>query len=101
MRRGTEASAVRAVNIAAGVLTLVAGSAMAQTAGSTAPSPTSATSATDKPTATATATVSKSDDASPQRFAVHIQSTIVGQGNPRFRAPYDGPNSLDGGGDLR
>ena len=101
MRRGAEASAVRAVNIAAGVLTLVAGSAMAQTAGSTAPSPTSATSATDKPTATATATVSKSDDASPQRFAVHIQSTIVGQGNPRFRAPYDGPNSLDGGGDLR
>ena len=97
MRRGAEASAVRAVNIAAGVLTLVAGSAMAQTAGSTAPSPTSATSATDKPTATATVP----DDASPQRFAVHIQSTIVGQGNPRFRAPYDGPNSLDGGGDLR
>ncbi len=39
--------------------------------------------------------------AADQRFAIHGQATFVTQGNFAFRAPYDGPNSLDGNGDLR
>ncbi len=35
------------------------------------------------------------------RFAVHGQATVVGQGNTPFRAPYDGPNSLNGDGQFR
>ncbi len=66
---------------------LAAAPAGAQTAGSTAPSPT--TDAAEEPTAT------------PQRYAIHGQATIVGQGNTAFRAPYEGPNSLDGTGDVR
>ncbi len=40
-------------------------------------------------------------EAAPQRFAVHGQATIVGQGNTRFRAPYEGANSLRRTGDVR
>ncbi len=40
-------------------------------------------------------------DTTPQRFAVHGQTTIVGQGNTRFHAPYEGTNSFDGTGDVR
>ncbi len=36
-----------------------------------------------------------------EQFAIHAQSTFVAQGNFAFRAPYEGINSLDGGGDLR
>jgi len=39
--------------------------------------------------------------AKPEDFAVHVQSTVVGQGNAAFRSPYDGPNSLDGNGQFR
>ncbi len=77
---------MRAVTI--GLAVLVAAPATAQTAGSTAPSPT-----TD--TAEASAAVT------PQRWAIHGQATLVGQGNTAFRAPYEGPNSLDGTGDVR
>ncbi len=35
------------------------------------------------------------------RLAVHGQATVVGQGNTPFRAPYDGPNSLNGDGQFR
>ena len=35
------------------------------------------------------------------QVAVHVQSTFVVQSNPAFRAPYDGPNSLDSHGDTR
>lgn len=38
---------------------------------------------------------------SEERFALHGQATIVGQGNFRFRAPYGGTNSLDGTGEVR
>ncbi len=34
-------------------------------------------------------------------LAVHGQATVVGQGNTPFRAPYDGPNSLNGDGQFR
>jgi high affinity Mn2+ porin len=87
---------VRAVTLAASLLTLVATAATAQTAGSSATAPTTEASATDKPTAPAA-----DAPTTPQRFAVHVQATIVGQGNAAFREPYDGPNSLNGGGDLR
>lgn len=87
---------MRAVTLTASLLTLVATAATAQTAGSSATAPTTETSATDKSTAPAT-----DAPTTPQRFAVHIQATIVGQGNPRFRAPYEGANSLDRTGDLR
>lgn len=44
----------------------------------------------------------KSDTATNhESFAFHAQSTLVTQGNLAFPAPYRGPNSLDGGGDLR
>ncbi|MBV8972268.1 MAG: carbohydrate porin [Sphingomonadaceae bacterium] len=35
------------------------------------------------------------------RFALHAQATFVAQGNTPFRAPYDGPNSLNGDGQFR
>ena len=78
------------------LLILCAGTARAQTAGSTSPSPTTEQTATDKATAPANET-----PVAPQWYAVHAQSTIVGQGNTRFRAPYEGDNSLDGTGDVR
>jgi high affinity Mn2+ porin len=34
-------------------------------------------------------------------WSVHGQYTFVGQGYPRFRSAYEGPNSLPGGGELR
>ena len=48
-----------------------------------------------------TADVASVDTIANQRFAIHGQATFVTQGNFAFRAPYDGPNSLDGNGDLR
>jgi high affinity Mn2+ porin len=60
-------------------------------AGSGTPSPTTDQPAADTPAA----------DPAPQWYAVHGQATVVGQGNTAFRAPYDGPNSLDGGGEFR
>jgi high affinity Mn2+ porin len=71
------------------VAVIGAAPATAQTAGSTAPSPTT------------NAAVETGVEAKPQRFAIHGQATLVGQGNTRFRAPYEGPNSLDGTGDVR
>ncbi len=85
---------MRIVQIVASVLTLVATAATAQTAGSSASAPTTETGATDKPSATAAPAVT-------ERAAAHVQATIVGQGNAAFHEPYDGPNSLNGGGDLR
>jgi high affinity Mn2+ porin len=81
--------------MAAMIATLVfaPAAALAQTAGSTA-SPQTNGGAADKPTNSA-------PDAAPERFAVHVQSTVVGQYNTRFRAPYAGPNSLSGGGQFR
>ena len=35
------------------------------------------------------------DDAAPQAWAVHGQSTFVEQANAAFTAPYTGPNSLN------
>jgi high affinity Mn2+ porin len=32
---------------------------------------------------------------------VHAQTTVIGQGYPGFRSPYQGPNSLPGGGRVR
>ena len=29
-------------------------------------------------------------------WSVHAQYTFIGQGYPRFRSPYEGPNSLPG-----
>jgi high affinity Mn2+ porin len=34
-------------------------------------------------------------------FAVHGQATFTDQGYPSFRSPYEGPNSLSGGGQNR
>jgi high affinity Mn2+ porin len=34
-------------------------------------------------------------------FAVHGQTTFTYQGYPSFRSPFDGPNSLSGGGQTR
>ena len=34
-------------------------------------------------------------------FAVHGQATFADQGYPSFRSPYEGPNSLSGGGQNR
>ncbi|MBV9510139.1 MAG: carbohydrate porin [Caulobacteraceae bacterium] len=39
--------------------------------------------------------------APPQAFAIHGQFDITEQGNFAFRSPYAGPNSLDGGGEVR
>ena len=83
------------LTFAALALTTLASPAFAQTAGSTATAPKTESGATDKPT------VPNAADSTPQRFALHIQSTLVGQGNTRFRAPYRGDNSLDGTGEVR
>jgi len=37
----------------------------------------------------------------PDIFAVHGQATFVYQGYPQFRSPYEGTNSLSGGGQAR
>jgi high affinity Mn2+ porin len=37
----------------------------------------------------------------PEIFAVHGQATFVDQGYPKFRSPYEGTNSLSGGGQAR
>ena len=66
----------------------------AQTAGSSTPPPTSDHTATAKPTVA-------DGEMVPQRFAIHGQATLVGQGNTRFRAPYAGDNSFDGSGEVR
>ena len=82
---------------AAACAVLMAGVAiplLAQTAGLPAPSSTTGKSATGKATTAAL-------DAAPQRFALHIQGTFVGQGNTAFRAPYEGTNSLSGSGQFR
>lgn len=62
-------------------------------AGSGAPSPTTEQTATDKPAVAGNGAL--------QWYALHAQATIVGQGNTRFRAPYQGDNSFDGTGDIR
>ena len=67
--------------------------ALAQTADAPAPS-TTETPATGKPDSAA-------PDIVPQRVAVHVQSTVVGQANTAFRAPYEGANSLSGQGQFR
>ncbi len=85
---------MRAVKVAAGILTFFAAAATAQTAGSNATPPETDLNATVKPG------VADATDA-PQPYAFHVQATMVGQGNARFRAPYEGANSLDGSGDLR
>jgi len=36
-----------------------------------------------------------------QRYDLHFQSTVVGQGNASFPAQYSGPNSLDPGGQIK
>jgi high affinity Mn2+ porin len=41
------------------------------------------------------------DAAGDQPWNLHGQATVVGQGYPRFSAPYSGPNSLRPGGELR
>jgi len=86
---------MRVTTMAAAAALVLAGPTLAQTAGSTSTSPKTETGATDKPT------VADAADGTPQRYAVHVQATLVGQGNTRFRAPYQGDNSLDGSGDLR
>lgn len=77
----------------AGLATMAATPLSAQAAGSAATSPATTTAVTDKPIV--------EEVAVPQWFAVHGQATLVGQGNTRFPAPYAGPNSLDGTGDVR
>jgi high affinity Mn2+ porin len=37
----------------------------------------------------------------PDRFSIHGQTTFVEQGYPAFRSPYEGPNSVTGGGQGR
>ncbi len=37
----------------------------------------------------------------PDRVNIHGQSTLLWQGYPAFRSPYQGPNSLPGGGEGR
>ena len=82
-----------ATAIAVTLLAMVSTGMNAQTAGSPKP-PETEKGVADKPTDVAPA-------ATPEGFAVHVQSTAVGQGNAAFRAPYDGPNSLDGNGQFR
>jgi high affinity Mn2+ porin len=36
-----------------------------------------------------------------ENFSLHGQTTFSGQGYPRFRSPYQGANSLDGGSQFR
>ncbi len=42
-----------------------------------------------------------SNDRGPGSWEIHGQSTFIFQGYPAFNAPYDGPNSLPGGGQSR
>ena len=37
----------------------------------------------------------------PQQWNFHAQTTVIGQGTPQFRSPYQGENSLNGGGQTR
>jgi high affinity Mn2+ porin len=37
----------------------------------------------------------------PEDWSIHAQYTLLGQGYPRFRSPYQGTNSLPGGGQIR
>jgi high affinity Mn2+ porin len=37
----------------------------------------------------------------PEDWSIHTQYTLIGQGYPRFRSPYQGTNSLPGGGQFR
>ena len=37
----------------------------------------------------------------PEDWSVHLQYTLIGEGYPRYRSPYQGTNSLPGGGELR
>ena len=37
----------------------------------------------------------------PQQWNFHAQTTVIGQGTPSFRSPYQGENSLNGGGQTR
>lgn len=37
----------------------------------------------------------------PEQWSFHAQATVVGQGDPRFRAAYSGPQSLLSGGEFR
>ena len=83
---------MRASTAAAGTAALIIATAAFAQAGSPTPSPTTDAATTDKPVA---------DAAAPQWYALHAQATLVGQGNTRFRAPYAGPNSLDGSGEVR
>jgi high affinity Mn2+ porin len=39
--------------------------------------------------------------ASPERYSVHLQTTVLPQGYPAIRAPYSGENSLPPGGQVR
>ena len=79
--------------IALAALACAAPSLLHAQAGSPASTPTTDAATADKPVAAA--------DAVPQWYAVHGQITVVGQSNTAFHAPYDGPNSLDGGGQFR
>jgi high affinity Mn2+ porin len=37
----------------------------------------------------------------PEDWSIHLQYTLIGEGYPRFRSPYQGTNSLPAGGELR
>jgi high affinity Mn2+ porin len=37
----------------------------------------------------------------PEDWSIHAQYTLLGQGYPRFRSPYQGTNSLPGDGQIR
>src|SRR5437899_10855203 len=37
----------------------------------------------------------------PEDWSIHTQYTSIGEGYPRFRSPYEGANSLPGGGEVR
>jgi high affinity Mn2+ porin len=37
----------------------------------------------------------------PEDWSIHLQYTLIGEGYPRYRSPYQGTNSLPAGGELR
>jgi high affinity Mn2+ porin len=37
----------------------------------------------------------------PEDWSIHTQYTLIGEGYPRFRSPYQSTNSLPGGGQFR
>ncbi len=43
----------------------------------------------------------KKDDATPQCFNLHAQTTLIAQGDPAFAANYSGPNSLNSAGERQ